>query len=414
MKLYILLVLLLGLGFFVRTSRAADQAGFPSPWTSAFRVDAKHPHYLVNAEGEHLFILNKTAWAYFGCRDPEGVLKRARAQGVNVIRVALEGQPYDLGIEMWPWGGTRENPRWEEFNQVYWDEVERRVRLAGEQGIGIDLVLYFTIRPTNDQTAAQRAYWQHTLDRLAKYPNVLTWEICNEFLGAEEFQDAAGKFFTEHDPRPVCTSDGTTDDAAWPDKSWMGLAINHSCTSSRESLRDWYLATARRTRSHGKPAWCNESGRERRHGNDDAVHRRKQGWLWCASGCYWTYHSWEGCEGIDDANYRGPGQEFLKPMADFFRELPFWKLSPTAVEAPGLVATALTDSKDLWVVYVCTEESGRSKNDATLRIALPTGAFEAEFRRPSDGATVAKQPVNATELSLPTFEDDLVVVIRRK
>jgi hypothetical protein len=166
---------------------APDIVRFPAPWTSAFRVDATRPHHLVNSEGTHLFVLNKTAWAYFGCRDPEGVLQRAKTQGVNVLRVALEGQPYfdHLGIEMWPWGGTRENPRWEEFNDDYWDEVERRIRLAGEQGIGIDLVLYFSIRPTNDQIAQQQAYWQHTLDRLVKYSNILTWEICNEYLEAE-------------------------------------------------------------------------------------------------------------------------------------------------------------------------------------------------------------------------------------
>ncbi len=105
-------------------------------------------------------------------------------------------------------------------------------------------------------------------------------------LGNEAFPQAVGEYFRANDPhgRPVCTSDGTTDDAAWPDRTWIDLAINHTCTSSsneRHDLRDWYLALARNTRSHGKPAWCNESGRENRRGNNDGVHRRKQGWLWC-------------------------------------------------------------------------------------------------------------------------------------
>jgi hypothetical protein len=73
---------------------------------------------------------------------------------------------------------------------------------------------------------------------------------------------------------------------------------------------------------HGKPAFNNETGREKRHRNDDGVHRRKQGWLWNAHGAFWTWHSWEGCEGIDDAAYRGPGAEFNKPMSDFFQSLP--------------------------------------------------------------------------------------------
>ena len=55
--------------------------------------------------------------------------------------------------------------------------------------------------------------------------------------------------------------------------------LAHTCTSSteRHDLKDWYLALARNTRSYGKPAFCNESGREKRHGNNDGVHRRKQG-----------------------------------------------------------------------------------------------------------------------------------------
>jgi hypothetical protein len=46
--------------------------------------------------------------------------------------VALEGSPYgkDLNIDMWPWGGTRQAPDWSRFNEAYWSEVERRVRMA--------------------------------------------------------------------------------------------------------------------------------------------------------------------------------------------------------------------------------------------------------------------------------------------
>src|SRR3990172_8143736 len=55
-------------------------------WPSVYRVDPAYPHHLVNHQGRHLFILNKTAWSFFGCKDPRGVLERASAQGVHVIR----------------------------------------------------------------------------------------------------------------------------------------------------------------------------------------------------------------------------------------------------------------------------------------------------------------------------------------
>jgi hypothetical protein len=93
---------------------------FAEPWTSPYRVDAEHPFHLVNGEGKHLFIVNKTAWLYFGCKQPEAVLDRAVEQGVNVLRVSLEGRYYyeTVGIELWPWQGTRSKPVWSGFNDV--------------------------------------------------------------------------------------------------------------------------------------------------------------------------------------------------------------------------------------------------------------------------------------------------------
>ena len=93
---------------------------FDPPWTSPFTVDENWHFHLVNREGKHLFVVNKTAWMYFGCQEPIRVLERARAQGVNVIRVTLEGRYYfdHLGIDLWPWGGTRTNPDWSRFDDL--------------------------------------------------------------------------------------------------------------------------------------------------------------------------------------------------------------------------------------------------------------------------------------------------------
>ncbi|MCU0916519.1 MAG: DUF4038 domain-containing protein [Planctomycetes bacterium] len=416
---------------------------FGEPWTSPYRVDPNRPFQVVNAEGRHLFLVNKTAWLYFGCKQPEAVLDRAVAQGVNVLRVSLEGQYYyeTVGIELWPWGGTRNNPVWTQFNEAYWSEVERRIRLAGERGIGFDVTLYCTLQPTADQIDAQRAYWSCALQRLGKYANILTWEIANEYLGNEAFQRAVGEYFRANDPygRPVCTSDGTTDDAAWPDRTWIDLAINHTCTSSsaKHDLRDWYLALARNTRSHGKPAWCNESGRENRHGNNDGVHRRKQGWLWCAAGCFWTYHSWDGCEGIDDVSYRGPGAEFLKPMAEFFRALPFWELNPNytaltpgqvvptrgaALEASELDlvwATLAHPDRSVVAMYLGTRVTGQAVKGGTAQLRLPKGDYRITFQRPADLETLGTLDLSASGLgavatiALPDFTDDLVVTVKR-
>lgn len=403
---------------------------FDAPWTSPFTVDPVRPFHLINREGQHLFILNKTAWMYFGCKDPEGVLDRASDQGVNVIRVGLEGTYYfeHLGMDLWPWGGSREEPDWSEFNETYWDQVEERIRLAGERGIGLDLVLYCSLRPTAEQIEQQRPYWEYILRRLGKYANILTWEIANEYTRNEAFQDAVGTFFKKRDPyrRPVCTSDGTTDDAVWPNKPWMDLAVNHTCTSStdRHGLREWYLTVARNTRAHGKPAFCNESGREKRHKNDDGIHRRKQGWLWCAAGGFWTWHSWDGCEGIDENDYRAPGHEFLRPMAEFFRSLPFWRLAPNytalMVKDGELVFTALAQADRAIVVgYICTSDSGGKASGTAVGLRLPDGQYQIDLLNPIDLSVLETRTHTSHGLhrealvELPAFTDDLILKIER-
>ena len=403
---------------------------FDPPWTSPFRVDPAHPHHLVNGQGEHLFIVNKTAWAYFGCSDPSGVLHKARDIGANVLRVALEGVPYwdQLGIDLWPWGGTRQAPDWSTINEAYWDRVEERVRMAGKMSIGLDLVLYMQLHAAALDVPLQRPYWEEALRRLGRYANILTWEIQNEYTANEGFQDAAGAFFHQHDPyhRPACSSAGTTDDAIWPDKAWMDLAINHTCTSSTEQhdLRGWYLALARNARSHGKPAFCNESGREQRHGNDDGVHRRKQGWLWCASGGFWTWHSWDGCEGIDDLGYRAPGEEFVLPMSWFFQCLPFWRLAPNhttlVVHYSDLLSAVLAEpDRSLVIGYVCAPTSGASVDDAQAWLRLPDGEYRIAFVSPSDLSTLSTQAHRspglrtAIPIELPSFRDDLAIKVER-
>lgn len=401
---------------------------FAPPWTSPFTVDPEWRHHFVNREGHRLFPLNKTAWLYFGCKDPSITLRRAQALGANVIRVALEGMYYfeQVGIDLWPWGGTRAKPDWNRFDEAYWDRVEERVRVAGEHGVGLDVVLYCTLHPTEQDLDQQRPYWEQALRRLSKYANVLTWEIANEYTANGALQDAVGEFFRARDPyhRPVCTSAGTTDNAVWPQKPWVDLAINHSCTSStpRHDLRDWYLAVARNTRSHGKPAWCNESGREKRHRNDDGVHRRKQGWLWCASGCFWTWHSWDGCEGIDDPDYVAPGREFVKPMADFFRSLRFWELTPTDTvlrfEDSSLVSSALSNGDGSVVVaYACAARTGAATPQSTATLTLPRGKYRVSLVRPGDLTVLRTAEIDsagdANSVALPAFVDDLVAMAER-
>ncbi len=403
---------------------------FEDPWKAPYRVDSIYRHQFINEEGSHLYPLNKTAWAYFLCEYPEKVIEKAKKQGVNVLRVCLEGTPYfeELGLDLWPWGGSRGNPDWNSFNESYWNQVEDRVRLAGLHGIGFDVVLYFSLKPHVNEAPQQEAYWDQTLSRLGKYSNLLTWEIMNEEIDNEDFQDMAGTYFKGHDPymRPVCTSDGTTDNAIWPHKIWMDLAVVHTCTGNQDpyDLEYWYLNIARNIRQYGKPAFNNESGREFRHGNDDPVHRRKQAWLWTTAGAFWTWHSWEGCEGINDTTYYGPGWEYLKPMADLYRTVPFWKLEPSFtscyVKDPSLIDACLSiPDRSITFMYCCSRETGDFIVGEVMNLRLKDGTYQVLFLDPanmipipgSDTVFTSESLRNEYILPLPDFRDDLLVQV---
>jgi hypothetical protein len=399
-------------------------------YTSCYRIDPKYPHYLSDKDKNYLFILNRTAWAYFACSYPEDVIHKAKDQGVTVIRVAIEGTPYKevLKYDMWPWGGSREKPDYSKINEPYWNEVERRIRLAGENRIGINLNIYFTMKPKLEDATSQHLYWETLIKRLGKYPNILCWEIMNEYSKNEAFQDVAGEYFYKNDPnkRPVISSDGTTDDALWPDKQWMGMAIVHTCTGSipEYDLNQWYNAIAKNTRSHGKPAFNNETGREIRHKNDDGVHRRKQSWLSNTAGCFWTHHTWDGCEGINDTTYVSPGQEFLRPLSDFFQSIPFWTLQPNysvcQVSNDSFIMNTMCDpSRNLCISYVCIRKTGNSTKGLQALYRLPDGTYRIEFFNPANNLKISEQTLVSTNLRnqypviISDFTDDILLKVTK-
>ncbi len=419
--------------------RAVELTCFaPQPWTQFVRIDPSYPHHFVRDDGRHIFLFNKTAWHFFSANTPQISLDRAHALGANVIRVALEGKYYfeALGLDAWPWGGTRGKPDFTTFNEPYWNRVDERVRLAAAQGIGLNLTLFNALKLPDipESFAIVRPYLERVISHLAKHPNIFCWEVHNEYVRNPGFQAKVGEFLKKNDPhhRPVISSNGTTDYPLWPNAPWMDMALIHHCTGSIPTfdLRDWYLAIARNLRVYGKPAFNNETGRENRHKNDDPVHRRKQLWLAAAAGGYTTWHSWDGCEGIENATYVAPGQEFAAPYARWWSAQQFWRIDPdfTAVQLPPddprrdeLVPVALaSSSRELILAYLFTRTTGTTVPDGRLQLRLPDGDYRVEFFRPSDGTQVGKPTTHVTRglrtqdpVALPPFADDLALRITR-
>ncbi len=420
---------LLGVLSACQPNKHSQTVTFDNIWSSPVRVSKAHPTHFVNEKDEYLYVLNKTAWAYFACEYPEKVLENAKKHGANVIRVCLEGTPYfaQLGYDLWPWGGSRDTPDYTRFNEAYWEEVERRITLAGEHGVGIDLVLYFTLKPTETDIPVQKAYWDRAIRRLSKYSNLLTWEIMNEYVANESFQDSAGTYFKENDPNQhmVCSSDGTTENALWPEKDWMDLAVVHTCTGNQEAydLESWYLGIAQNVVQHHKPAFNNESGRETRHKNDDPVHRRKQGWLFANSGAYWTWHSWDGCEGINDTTYFMNGWQYLPVMRRYYESIPFWELRPnyttSRVKGDDLVQTTLSGQDGISITYCCTRETGKKVTGARLDLRIRDGVYQLSFYEPATMKLLGSELHTSRSLrasdsiAVPDFTDDILVAVTK-
>lgn len=402
---------------------------FDNEWSSPYKISNNYCHHLENDSGKYLYILNKTAWAYFVCEFPEKIIENAKKHGANVIRVCLEGTPYydKLSYDLWPWLGSRKAPDYSDFNLTYWDKVEQRIKLAGDNGIGIDLVLYFDLKPSVHDIEIHKKYWDMILNRLSKYSNILAFEIMNEYSSNEVFQDSAAIYIKQNDQfkHLVFSSDGTTEDALWPEKDWMDMAIVHTCTGNQSiyDLEYWYLSIARNVRQYTKPGFNNESGREIRHKNDDPVHRRKQAWLFSNSGVFWTWHSWDGCEGINDTSYFASGWQYLKPMRDYYKDLPFWRLEPnytvcTLRDQDLVFATMSTPDKVVSVMYCCTKNTSQIIKNSIAFVRIKDGLYEINYRNPSTLGLIGSTSLNSEglkneyEIVLPYFQDDLIIEIQ--
>ncbi len=378
------------------------------------------------AKGGHPFICSKTAWLIGDSDTWKGFLDKMVPRRENCIRFGVETNYYfeTIGKDVWPWAGTRSSPDFSRFNPAVWRKLESVISYAAEKGILSEPVIFCTMRRDNPSPpdAEMELYWDYLLARLSPFTSIVTWQLYNEYASAKDYQAYMARYLREHDPYDhlVCSSDGTTSDALWPTEPWMDIAINHSCTDDSQ-LESRYHAIATRIHAYGKPAWCDETGRENRHGNNSGVHRRKQYWTWNICGDYWCYHSWEGCEGIDDLDYNGPGSEFLQFIRPFWEQAEWWKMQPAnerVLNNPSSQYEWCLASDTETVVYMVNEAENASTKEGNIELAIGAGPFTAVSYSPADGSYYAPykragyHPGGKLSLTHPAFADDLVLYVK--
>ena len=94
-----------------------------------------------------------TAYNLFGMAhcgvDVASFLKRRAGQGFNLLRVRVPVSPFHppegysdwQTRRTWPWGGSEQAPRFDQFNLDYFHTVDQVVRQAESSGIGLEMIM---------------------------------------------------------------------------------------------------------------------------------------------------------------------------------------------------------------------------------------------------------------------------------
>jgi len=145
----------------------------PSNRRGSIRPMAGAPHHFQYQNGERLWFLGDTAWAYVmdNAREKhdrasaERYASNRAAQGFNAIHVMM------LGERGW---GNRNGPPWfdmakEEINPAYFQEADERIAFANARGLVTGLVLAWANKGRNEPYSWSRMANLAARERYARY-----------------------------------------------------------------------------------------------------------------------------------------------------------------------------------------------------------------------------------------------------
>ena len=402
-------------------------------------ADTEYPTRFKFTNGGYPFICSKTAWLIAGIPENtyKGFIYKMLPRKENCLRFGIEFD-YSIAdpfIDVWPWAGSRSNPNYTRFDIDFWRNLESIIEYAAERDVYMECVLFTSLRTTLDWTHAER-YLDYFLARLACYPSIILFETNNEYnstIDSKSYLKKMADYIHQNDPygHLVAPAHRSTTDAALADEDWVDVAINHWAKKNMKNKLSIIYDIATRITKYDKPAWCDETARENRHDNNSSVHRRKQYWTWNMAGVYWSFHSWEGCEGIMDLQYNGPGHEYEPFIRPFWEKTEFWKMLPNnnliRNDPPTLYERCIASDEEI-VIYMVNgpDDPGtlavlpdNYTDSGPIRVELPSGIFTAEFYNPANGQyytdykeTDISGGQNVT-LTFPTFNHDLVIYISK-
>jgi hypothetical protein len=149
--------------------------------------------------GEPVFMFGDTTYNLFGMAhcgiDVASFLRRRARQGFNLLRVRVPVSPFHppegysdwQTRRTWPWGGSEQSPRFDQFNLDYFRTVDRVVREADELGLGLEMIIEawgfeFPFNSRQIFTAEWEELWlRYLIARYDAFACTWFWTPLNEY-----------------------------------------------------------------------------------------------------------------------------------------------------------------------------------------------------------------------------------------
>lgn len=388
--------------------------------------------------GEPALIWGDTAYNLFGMAhcgvDVGSFMARRASQGFNLLRVRLPVSPFHppaaysdwQSRRTWPWGGSEQSPRFDQFNLDYFATVDAVVRQAEELGIGLEMIMEawgfeFPFNSRQIFTAEWEELWlSYLIARYDAFTSVYFWTPMNEYEyypnGDWHYKPVAdrwamrisrwikglaqhGHIVSMHNgPREPAFAQRFAADPHAVD------AIMFQDWGSRDEQNGWLAAGIEDVMGRALAGWPGsavlaEYGYERNpsfplnvpgHAHCGPDHTRRATWRGLCSGAgviHGFENSWGPWQKLDEDQ---PGMTYLAHALNFFSSLaPFANLRP----APGIAGAGpwpagqrplalASDQNSTVVVYMPV--------GGTVDLALPVGkGYHAEWFDPRSGALQA-------------------------
>ncbi|MDP8245236.1 MAG: DUF5060 domain-containing protein [Candidatus Hinthialibacter antarcticus] len=245
--------------------------------------------------------------------------------------------PDDFGPPaMVPWEGSNFNPDHSRLNLKYWQHFDQVVDALFQRGVIAHLMIKVynkEVKWPELKSAEDDLYFKNLIARYAAYPNIV-WDFSKE---AHLEKDVAYKqdrmrLVREHDPyhRLITVHD---DNPAYESGAYNGIVDFRS----DQQHKNWGATLLQQQKQHQWPIVNVEYGYEHGPGGlEDKTWRvaqtpeevARRTWEIVMSGGYPVYYYTHTAWDVVKTQHTPPGYHYLKNLKDFFKQVPFWQMTP--------------------------------------------------------------------------------------